>query len=126
MKLEFLAAGSADCPLIRLYDFTRAEATEFLAAVTSLASEAVERIEVHRLPFVHSLSECRLTLVRRPWDQAVIRKGEPAEFECGFTAGTWENLVALVEPFAKSAEGFQWLAGTPGEATLLLSVTGEW
>lgn len=125
MKLEYLADGSADCPPLRLYDFTPAEARQLLGAVAALASEAAESVEVHRLPFVAPIGDCRLTLARRPRDQAVMRVGRSA-FECRFTAGTWDNVAGLVEPFVEGTRGFQWLAGSPGEASLLLSVSGEW
>jgi hypothetical protein len=125
MKLEYLADGSHDCPLLRLYDFTPAEAGQFLATVAGLASGAAERVEVHRLPFVEPVDGCRLSLARRSWDQALVRVG-PSAFECAFTAGTWDNVAGLVEPFANDAGGFQWLAGSPGEASVLLSVSGQW
>ncbi len=125
MKLEYLADGSPECPLLRLSDFTTAKAEKLLAAVSGLASGEDERIEVHRLPFVESVGECRLVLVRRSWDQAVVRVG-PLVFECGFTAGTWDNVAGLVEPFAEDASGFQWLADSPGDTVVLLSATGQW
>jgi hypothetical protein len=125
MKLEYLAAGSKDCPLIRLYSFTPAEAGQLLADVTELSSGAVERVEVDRLPFVQPVGGCRLALVRTIWDRAIVKVGSSA-FECGFTLGTWDNVAALIEPFARGTFGFQWLADLPGEATLLLSVSGQW
>jgi hypothetical protein len=125
MKLDYLADGSADCPLLRLYDFTPAAAGQLLAAVAARAFEAAERVEVHRLPFVAPIGDCRLTLVRWPRDQAVVRVGQ-SSFECRFTAGTWDNVAGLVEPFVEGAGGFQWLAGSPEEASLLLSASGEW
>jgi hypothetical protein len=126
MKLEYLATGWSDCPLIRLCDFTRIEAGQFHAVLTDLATGTTERVEVQLLPFVEVVEQCRLALIRRGWDQAVIRTNRFAEFECGFTAETWENVADLVEPFAQGAGGFQWLATTPGEAALLLSASGEW
>jgi hypothetical protein len=126
MKLEYLATGSPDCPLIRLYDFTPEEARQLLASVTALASGAVAQVEVHRLPFVEAVGPSRLALVRHSWDQAVVRRPGPAEFECGFTASTWDNVAGLIEPFAEGAGGFQWLAGVPGEAALVLTTTGQW
>ena len=127
MKLEYLADGSPDCPLIRLYDFTTAEATQLLALVTELASEGPERIDVHLLPFVQPVDGCRLALIRRSWNQAIVRVG-PSNFECGFTAGTWDNVAGLIEPFCedRSGERYQWLASSPGEADLLLSPSGKW
>ena len=58
MKLEYFADGSADCPLIRLYNFTTAEAAQLLASVTDLASGGAERIDVHGLPYVESVGGC--------------------------------------------------------------------
>ena len=125
MKLEYLADGSPDCPLLRLYDFTPDQAGQFFAAVAGLASAAAERVEVHRLAFVQPVGGCRLALVRRTWDQGVVRVGA-SEFECGFTADTWDHVARLIEPFAQRARGFQWLAGASGEAALLLSASGQW
>lgn len=125
MKLEYLADGAPECPLIRLYGFPAAEAAQLVAAVGGLASGSVGRVETHRLPFVEPIGGCQLTLVRRPWDRAVVQVGMSA-FECGFTAETWGNVAGLIEPFAKDADGFQWLAGAPGAAVVLLSASGGW
>lgn len=126
MKLEFLPGGSPDCPLVRLFDFNPAETERLVAALNCLASGAAERVAVHELPGVEALGGCRLTLVVRSWDQALVRRGGPADFECGFTRGTWDNVAGLVEPFVHGGGGFQWLAGVPGEASLLLSASGQW
>jgi hypothetical protein len=126
VKLEYIPAGAPNCPLIRLYDFTSAEACHLQAAVSGLASGRTERVEVDLLPFVEAVGGCRLALVRRKWDQAAIACGRDNEFECGLTAGSWEDVSELIKPFAEGANGFQWLAGVPGEAALLLSPTGQW
>jgi len=128
MKLDCLADGAPDCPLVRLYDFSPADSAQLLATLTALASGAVERVEVNSLPFVEPLRGCRVFFVRRPWDQAIIRGTKTNEFECGFTVETWNKLAGLVEPFAQGGDGFQWLAGVPGDVALLLtaSVSGQW
>jgi hypothetical protein len=126
MKLEYLAAGSPDCPLIRLYEFTPEEVGRLHAAVTALASGVTEAVEVHRLPCVEAVVGCRLKLVCRPWNQAVVRTAGPVEFECGLTAHSRGDVAGLVEPFVRGAGGFQWLGGVPGEAALLLSASGQW
>src|SRR5262245_60956117 len=126
VKLEFLPSGSADCPLIRLYNFSLAEARQLHALVSALASAETERVDLHNLPFVEAINGCRLTLVVRAWDQAVIRVGGPADFECGFRSGSWDNVAGLLEPFTETVRGYQWLAGSPGEASLLLSASGQW
>lgn len=126
MKLEYLNAGSPDCPLIRLYDFSPEQAGLLVSAVTALASGAAERIDVDRLPFFEPVGGCRLALVVQSWDQAIVREGRPGGFACGLTAGTWDHVAGLVEPFAEGVRGFRWLVGPPGEAALLLSSSGLW
>ena len=125
MRLEYLPDGSPDFPLVRLFDFTPAEAAALGAAVADLAAGRVERVAVHEMPGVAAIGGCELVLRVRDWGQAVVRVG-PTALECGFTAGTWDNVSGLIEPFAADAGGYQWLAGVPGEASLLLSVSGQW
>jgi hypothetical protein len=126
MKLEYLPSDAADSPLVRLYAFTPTEAGQFHRAVSALAAGTIQRIDVHALPYVEAIGDCRLTLVRRDWDQAMIRISSHAEFACGFTPGTWDNIAGLIEPFTQHASGMQWLTQAPGEAALLISATGQW
>jgi hypothetical protein len=128
MKLEYLQEGSSDCPLIRLYDFTITEAEQLRDIINQLATGTNQNIVLHDLSWVESIGNCRLTFRLQSWDQAVVRrKGKDKNnFECGFTAGTWCNIEGLVEPFTKGDAGFQWLAGTPGEAAILISCDGTW
>ncbi len=124
MKLEYLADGSPECPLIRLFEFTTAEVAAFMVAIGKLARGDVDRVDVHNLPFVQSLGDCQLVFTRLAADQAVRRVEN--EFQCGLTSNTWDNVLGFVEPFARNATGFQWLASSPGEANLLLSTNGDW
>ena len=128
MRLECLTSGSPECPLVRLYDFQPHEAADLLTAINSLASAAAERIEVHDLPFVESVGGCRLVFTGQHHDRAIVSGPNGNEFDCGFTAATWDNVAGLLEPFAKGDRGFQWLAGVPGDAALLISASsgGEW
>lgn len=126
MKLDHISNGSPDAPLIRLFDFTPAEAGALHAAILELATGMVEKVSVHDLPFVESLAGCRLKLIHTTWDQAVIGRGHANDFICGLTADSWDHLAGLIEPFAADASGCQWLTSVPGEATILLSRSGHW
>ena len=126
MKLEYLASGSQDCPLIRLYQFTAAEATELFAVIRRLADGSCRVVELHRLPWVESINGCHLTFVVKSWDQSTLLKAAPGDFECGFRMSRWDDVAALVERFVCGCGGYQWLADSPGEAKLLLSVNGQW
>jgi hypothetical protein len=126
MKLEFLADGSKDCPLIRLYRFTQAEVERLHRLVGHMAAGDLERIATHDLPFVEAIENCELEFVVTRWDQAIAGDVNRNRFSCGFTAGTWDNVAGLMEPFMDGARGFQWLAGLPGGTHLLLTYSGQW
>lgn len=127
MKLEFLPEGSPDCPLVRLYAFTPSEAEDFHDRLTALATDEADHVAVDELPYVEPLGGARLTLRVNARDQAMLRGAAAGEFGCGFTRETWDNVAGLVEPFLGEASGhYQWLAGTPGEAALLLSIDSLW
>ena len=68
MKLEFLPDGSADCPLLRLYDFTPSEARQFHDAIAGLASGSKDHVDVHDLCAVKPIGGCALTLVVSRWE----------------------------------------------------------
>lgn len=125
MRLEHLPDGSAETPLVRLYGFNTEEAARLMAAVSDLAAGRVGHVDVHGLPGVQSIGECTLSLRVGPRDEAIVHRGTSA-FECTLTERTWDNVAGLIEPFATCAEGYQWLAGAPGEVALLLSASGEW
>jgi hypothetical protein len=126
MKLDYLPSGSVDCPLIRLYDFSPVEAKQLHVAVGRLASGELDQVAVHDLPRVASVDRCRLWLCVRSWDQGVVCKSPPADFDCGFTAGTWDNTNGLIETMIRGSDGCQWLAQAPGEVALLMSTSGTW
>jgi hypothetical protein len=123
--LEYLPVGSPDCPLLRLFDFTSEEAEQLRATIADLAKNRTARVVVHELPGVTAVDECKLVMAAQGRDQAVVCVG-PLSFECGFTTTTWDNVAGLIEPFTTIAGEYQWLAGAPGEVSLLLSVSGQW
>lgn len=125
MRLDYVHNEDCDSPVIRLHGFTTREAALLHAAVSRLADGSQERVSVHALPGVESIENCKLTLCVGQWDQGVIRKSN-ASFECQFTAETWDNVAGLIEPFMQKTNGFQWLAGGPCEAAVLLSANGVW
>jgi hypothetical protein len=123
MKLEYLADGSLDCPLIRMYDFTPFEATQIKQKFESLASGQIERIDLHNLPEISTVGGLKFSLRVLAFDQGIVCT-DSNSFECGFTRETWDNKAFLIEPFEKDIHGFQWLEG--GEIKWLISPTGGW
>ncbi|MGO9097170.1 MAG: hypothetical protein ACLQGV_18350 [Bryobacteraceae bacterium] len=126
MKLEFLDNGSLDCPLVRLYAFDSTEAVRLREVFRSLSDGACESFDLHNDPSVEAIDGCQLILQLRQKDLGIIRRGR-STFNCAFSAETWRNIAALVEPFCESATHghYQWLT-EKGDASLLLSPDGGW
>jgi hypothetical protein len=124
MRVEYLAAGSSDCPLIRLYDFGAVEVTRLKDSVTALAGGAADHLAVHELPGVEA--GCRLMLRVGDESHGVVEASAGC-FECVLTRAGWHDVVGLIEPFCQSgpSTGFQWLVDT-GRVSLLLSTDGRW
>jgi len=125
MKLEFLAEGSPECPLIRLYAFSQSEATRLGELVRDLAIGDREYMPLHNEAWVESVGECALNLRRGDGNHGV-RESHPGVFECLLNAEGWRSVDELVEPFRESdTSGFQWLIHD-GKIALLISQSGQW
>jgi len=126
MKLEYLATGSPDCPLIRLYEFDATGAKRLREAFRSLADGSRQDIPLHEEWWVESIAGCHLDLRLGPRDLGVVER-LPSKFECVQTAESWSEIAAKIDPFCtgQSTESFAWL-DEEGEASLLLTPSGRW
>lgn len=124
MKLEYLADGSQDCPLIRLYEFNQAEARSLRNLVRSLATGEADSVALQGERWAESVGGCKLTLRRGTRNQGV-REVDPLNFECVLSSGGWRNVEGLLDPFCDShTAGFQWLT-REGTVSLLVSQRGQ-
>lgn len=125
MKLEFVRAGSPDCPLLRLYDFDPAEARQLQHTVLRLVRKSDEKISLHQQPGIQPLEGCELTLLRADNVQGVRETAE-GKFEWVYTIDGWLEVAGLIQPFCQGdAGGFQWLSRI-GKIAVLLSRDGSW
>lgn len=125
MKIEFLAVGSPDCPLIRLYEFSPAEVGSLRELIKFLSSGSRESISLSEQPWIDSVEDCHLTLRLGDGGQGVRQSG-PSTFECVLSVDEWFNVEGLLDPFCESElNGFQWLSRN-GKTSLLLSHDGRW
>jgi hypothetical protein len=128
MKMEHLATGSDDCPLLRLYDFTPNEVGQLCGVFTSLASGTVCIVALHEQPFIQPVDGCRLTLRAAKRDKG-IEAVDTNSFECILTEDGWEDEAERAKSLTgDDARGHhQWLLNsTPSEIRLLLSCDGCW
>ena len=125
MKLEYIADGGHDTPLIRLYDFGRAEAIMLRGLVLDLHSGRRIRASLHDVGGIVPVGGCRLTFAVGSRDEGVIEQS--GEFTCSLTRDGWSRMADLMKPFCEHVEPnrFQYLDESSG-ITLLLSVDGCW
>ena len=124
VKLEYIAEGSKDCPLIRLYSFDQQELLRLREAVAALSKETAQSISLHEQPGIEPINSCELTLRSGTRDLGVLKAGL-LKFECVLTPDTWECVKELIDPFFDSGGGYQWLS-EQGNISLLLSESGSW
>jgi hypothetical protein len=129
MKLEFLAEGSDDCPLIRLYDFDITDAKRLREAFRALSDGSLQSIALHEEWWMQPLEDCQLSLRLGQRDLGVVQR-LPMRFECVLMREGWLELMEKAAPFCAppenpSAEMHQWL-NSDGEVSLLLSASGKW
>jgi hypothetical protein len=125
MKLEYIANGALDTPLIRLYDFGRTDASMLHRVVDDLTFGRHNQVPLHAIDGVERVGEWRLTFAVGGRDEGVIKQA--GGFTCTLTKQTWGHIAYLIEPFCGRAEWghFQCLDQT-SSITLLLSVDGGW
>ena len=124
MNVDFLDSGSEACPLIRLHGFAAAEATKLRAVISSLAARITSSIALEDVGLIRA-GGCRLFLLAAEHDAGVLRRAGTDDFECALTPERWDDIAALIEPFASGATGFQWL-DTTSDVKWLLSADGGW
>ena len=126
MKLEYLASGSPDCPLVRLYEFDTTGAKRLREAFRSLADGSRQDIPLHEEWWIKSIAGCHLDLRSGAKDLGVVER-LPSKFECVLTAEAWSEVATMVDPFCtgQTSETAAWL-NEDGEASLLLTRSGRW
>jgi hypothetical protein len=124
VKLEYLETGSADCPLIRLYEFNSTDIERLRAEVMRLMDGSVSRIRLEKIVPVTSIGGLESAFVQGARDRGVVRNGRNT-FEVVLTSEGWDRVEGLLEQFCEPGSGYQWLC-EQGDASLLLSRDGSW
>jgi len=125
MRLEFLADGADECPLLRFYGWGDGEVTLLREAAEQLATGASRSIEFHRLPFIEAVGDIEFTWVADPWDRGVLVLQDKRSFVMQLSPEIWSDVVEIIRPFEQNAVGFNWLLAVT-EVEVLLSFSGQW
>ena len=125
MKLEFLADGSPDCPLIRTYEFNSKEAYELRRIAIQLARGKATTVRLHEQPNITVIGDCDLTLQQgRKYRE--VSSISSSKFEWVLSQAGWLQVAYLIRPFSRATvDGYQWLSQM-GKVKILLSCDGQW
>ena len=126
MKLEFLANGSPDCPLVRLYDFTLPEVQHLCDLLVGLSNGSITEVSLDQTAGIQSVGGCHVRLRVGKADRGGMVVKDPADIDWQLTREGWHTVAGLAKPFSeKPSNGYQWLDET-GPVLLLLSPDGLW
>jgi hypothetical protein len=131
MRLEYIATGSRDCPLVRLFEFEPVEAARLHAACIALAEGSLEIFAVDEQPWVTPIN-CRLHFARTARNRGLWmpRRNEP--FIVQYNTEGWLEVADKSEGFTKDdpdmrnwLSRYNWLT-MEGDVNLLISPSGAW
>jgi hypothetical protein len=127
MKIEFIAEGAQDCPLILIHGRETVVVRQLAEEFRRLADGTSCRADVHDIFHRASLDEIRLTASASGWDIGVVQVS-PAIFEWRLTAVSWDNAVGLLEPFwlAPSEEHTHQYLDQAGDISVIVSTDRSW
>jgi len=124
VKLEYLADGAPECPLIRLYEFDQVQARKLREVIGAMIAGERQAAALHHEQWVEPLGGCSLIL-RAGSRNNGVRRAKDLRFEWVLNVDGWSNVEGLIEPFSESeTAGFQWL--NDGAIAVLISRDGHW
>jgi hypothetical protein len=125
IRMEYLPHGAADCPLIRLFDWSCDDIATLRSVCLSLAESRIREIAVHDQPWVRSIDGCRLLLRLGRTRDVALNGGGDSAFVMERSAVDWHVAADILEPFCSQLDGFNWLADGSG-VKVVVSRHGGW
>ena len=111
--------------MVRLYDFDKAEATLFVAALNETMIQKQETLDVSQLDFVLARN-CNLILRIADEDLGITRKSKK-KFFCDLTLEGYREMIQLLQPFCeKDTMSYQFLYDIDSQIDFLYSSAGSW
>ena len=124
MKIEFIADGVQDAPVMLIHSGTPQFTSVLRDACLSLSNSTDDSVALHDLEGI----ECEgitITAQAAKRSAGMVQIG-PNSFQWSLTPLWWENVTGLLEPFCESMfNGHQYL-DNKGEITVIISTNRAW
>ncbi len=124
MNVDYLASGSDECPLIRLYQGSDGDYEVLSAGILNLINKNVELDVLSLNGFVKDNSIQELT-IRKDAEDEGIEEVNPGRFICHFSEEHLQDILEKIEHYRKSNSGYHWL-DDKSDISILLSYSGKW
>jgi len=124
ITLEYLPDGSANCPLVRLYNYERSDVESLRSLCLALAAGRLREIALEKQAWVIANRDCSFVLRASQFDRGVRAPLAGAHFVMEYSSEGWLEIADKLTPFVDGSGGFQWLTNE-GEVNVLLSVDGR-
>lgn len=125
MKIEYLAAGAYECPLLRIYEFDHNELQQLQANCFELSQGRWHK-ELLAGPTQPSTSDqCAILGYINEQDRGVVATKVEHLYVLYLTNESWQEVAEKLQPLLDDRTGFQWLS-EHGEIKLLVSYDGRW
>lgn len=126
---QYIADGTIDAPLLLIGDLSGANAAVLIDVFGRLASGQTDNVAVHRLPGWEPRDRLCLEAVAGDQDAGcAVAMGSDFQLRCGLRPRTWDQIVGLLEPFARgraSGHAHQYLS-QHGSVTWIVSTDSAW
>ncbi len=125
MKLEFLDdVNEYQDQVIRLYNFDKAEATQFRDSIQKTIIDANQSLDLNSLDFIEPIN-CKLILHISDTDEGIFSMDDKTFF-CDLTPDGYKNMLRLIEPFCiKDSRSFTMLYDLDTQMDFLFSPYGN-
>jgi hypothetical protein len=111
--------------VVRLYNFTPAEATQLRDLIQHTIIEQQQRLNLSTIDFIHPRN-CNVILVPYKTDEGML-PADDTTFYCALKVTTYQQMIQLLEPFCqKSSQRHQYLYDLDHPIDFLLAPAGTW
>jgi len=127
MRLDFIADGCGEAPLIRIFEFSADEVRQLHAAFLQMSDGLTEKFALHEQNWITTISNCELWLVFDKKDDKGVQKSGATTFVCTYSQEGWLGLADKTAPFidGRKSGHYNWLTNE-GDIEFLLSPDGRW
>lgn len=128
MEVEYIPDGSQHCPLIILSPSDPTKAEQLYNAIHSAILSTGETLDIHTLPFISPVNDCRLSAQMSDEDiGAVLIEKTKNHFTWKLTRQSWEFSLELLQRFTEpDCSGYQYFDDTLAVSVIISTYYRQW